>query len=402
MAQRVIQNVENDYLMCSICLGRYDDPRLLPCGHTFCKECLSGHIQQTVIDRNSRHFTCPIDRNMVSRPANRAPKDWAGLFPPDTFLSSLLTTVLQHEGGQANDRSASTKKSIRPSGNDRQFRHSNVSNDRPFHHSNASSDRSFHSNVSDDSSFPINHAGPSFDTGASFGQSHRGGGLICIDHPSRELEFFCLGCNSLVCAYCAVRGHTGQRCECISIEDATQRLRPRMEALRRRLRGQMSRVEQLSRGEAPADGVLDASRTRAMGKLDEIENNLSRFAQSCLESVEELRQQTREAGRGLVTENAQLSRLFDSIQETKLTFENVVSSNSGTDLLNWLSRMEKQADDYDTAISSSSHTNTPSVAEFVAHTVFSNFLRNPPPVGSVRVKQDAGGQSQRNQGCRLQ
>ncbi|XP_060081051.1 tripartite motif-containing protein 3-like [Ylistrum balloti] len=383
MAQRVIQNVENDYLMCSICLGRYDDPRLLPCGHTFCKECLSGHIQQTVIDRNSRHFTCPIDRNMVSRPANRAPKDWAGLFPPDTFLSSLLTTVLQHEGGQGNNRSVSIQKSDRPIGNDRPFR-SNNSNDRPYH--------------SDDSNdhFPVSHAGP------SFGQSHMSEGLTCVEHPGRVLEFFCLGCNALVCSYCAVRGHRGQRCECITMEDAIERLRPRMEALRRRLRGQMSRVEQLSRGETPADGMLDASRTRAMEKLDEIENNLSRFAQTCLESVEELRQQTRDAGRGLMTENAQMSRLFDSIQETKLTFENVVSANSGPDLLNWLSRMEKQADDYDAAISSSSQTNTPSEAEFVAHTVFSNFLRNPPPVGSVRVKHDAGRNTQRSHGCRLQ
>ncbi|OWF34793.1 E3 ubiquitin-protein ligase TRIM56-like [Mizuhopecten yessoensis] len=393
MAQRVIQNVENDYLMCSICLGRYDDPRLLPCGHTFCRECLSGHIQQTVIDRNSRHFTCPIDRNMVPRPANRAPKDWAGLFPTDTFLSSLLTTVLQHEGGQGNNTSVSIQKSGRAAGNDRSSR-SNVSNDRPFH-SNVSNDRPFHSNASDNP-FHEGHAVP------SLGQIHMSEGLTCVEHPGRDLEFFCLGCNALVCAYCAVRGHRGQRCECIAIEDAAGRLRPRMEALRRRLRGQMSRMEQLSRGDTPADGMLDASRTRAMEKLDEIENSLSRFAQTCLESVEELRQQTREAGRGLMTENAQLSRLFDSIQETKLTFENVVNSNSGPDLLNWLSRMEKQAGDYDAAISSSSHTNTPSEAEFVAHTVFSNFLRNPPPVGSVRVKHDNGGQSQRNQGCRIQ
>lgn len=398
--------------MCSICLGRYDDPRLLPCGHTFCKECLSGHIQQTVIDRNSRHFTCPIDRNMVSRPANRAPKDWAGLFPSDTFLSSLLTTVLQHESGQVNNSSSPTHKNVRSSGNDRPFRQSNVSNGRHCHRSNNfndrpfrsdfSNERQFHSNVSYDNPFPVEHAGPSFDTGPSYGQSHIAEGLTCVEHPGRELEFFCLGCNSLVCAYCAVRGHRGQRCECISIGDAAQRLRPRMEALRRRLRGQMSRVEQLSRGEAPTDGTLDVSRTRAMEKLDEIENNLSRFAEACLGSVEELRQQTREAGRGLMTENTQLSRLFDSIQETKLTFENVVSSNSGPDLLNWLSRMEKQADDYDTAISSTSQTNTPSEAEFVAHTVFGNFLRNPPPVGSVRVKQDTGSQTQHSQGCRLQ
>lgn len=97
MSERVVRNVENDYLMCSICLGRYRDPRLLPCGHTFCKQCLEDHIRQTITDRGSLYFSCPNDRTQIQRPApGMAPKDWASAFPVDTFLCSLLSAVMIH------------------------------------------------------------------------------------------------------------------------------------------------------------------------------------------------------------------------------------------------------------------------------------------------------------------
>ena len=97
MSERVVRNVENDYLMCSICLGRYKDPRLLPCGHSFCKQCLQEHIKQTVTDPLSSSFKCPNDRTRVGRPTpGLAPKHWAEAFPPYTFLGSLLSAVLLH------------------------------------------------------------------------------------------------------------------------------------------------------------------------------------------------------------------------------------------------------------------------------------------------------------------
>ena len=41
---------------CSVCLSRYDDPRVLPCLHTCCRRCLDAHVSA-----RSR-FPCPACR----------------------------------------------------------------------------------------------------------------------------------------------------------------------------------------------------------------------------------------------------------------------------------------------------------------------------------------------------
>ncbi|OWF34792.1 tripartite motif-containing protein 3-like [Mizuhopecten yessoensis] len=357
MAQRVITGVENDYLMCSICLGRYNDPRILPCGHTFCRQCLSDHIQQTVSGRSNRQFMCPIDRSPVPSPAqSRQPREWANTFPEDSFLASLLHAVHLHEDARAGGHIVVLPSRRRqpnrpaPSGsvNDPQ----NTTEEPPPPPRNLSE------------------------------------GLTCVEHAGRLLEFFCLGCNVLVCAHCAVRNHRAPRCECIAVDEAIDRLRPRVEALRQRFQNQMNHIEQISRGEIPVDMVLENSKPRVLQRLTEMETQLSRFTQICLQSVENLRQEIRESSASNTTGNPQLSLLFDAIQETKLTFDNVMQINSSPDLLSTLPRVESQADEYDAAMMAVSEYSTPSSEiEFLTNAAFNNFLRNPPPVGSINIKR---------------
>ncbi|XP_077989526.1 E3 ubiquitin-protein ligase Midline-1-like [Glandiceps talaboti] len=49
-------------LSCPICFELYSVPLLLPCGHTFCKECLKKY---RATSRGSSTLTCPTCRQMV-------------------------------------------------------------------------------------------------------------------------------------------------------------------------------------------------------------------------------------------------------------------------------------------------------------------------------------------------
>ena len=59
-------------LECSICLTDYTNPKLLPCFHVFCKECLEPLVKQ---DHDGLSLQCPICRHSTELP----PKGVAGL-----------------------------------------------------------------------------------------------------------------------------------------------------------------------------------------------------------------------------------------------------------------------------------------------------------------------------------
>ena len=323
--------------MCSICLGRYTDPKLLPCGHTFCRQCLTDHISLTVTDRAAATFKCPNDRTEIQRPEpGLHPRQWAAKFPTDTFLKSLLQAVQIYEGSSSGDKRQ--KQGLSVDQNVQYEEHATVPN-----------------------------------------------GPMCSEHPDRVNEFFCLRCNVLMCPHCAVRNHRHSSCECLSIEEALVRMQPRIQALRRRFDGQIRKIVQINSGEITPDGTLERSKTRAQHALDDLESKAAMFYQIVLQYIEDLRQQIREAGRGQMTENQQLNIVLNSVEATQRTFESLCNNNMGAEILNDLPKMEAQADEFDTATVAASQNSSTLKVEFLPHTAFSNFLRNPPPVGTIQI-----------------
>jgi hypothetical protein len=78
------QNQQLDNLIsCAICLGYFVDPRILPCSHTYCLEC----IHKTA-SSNRGEFECPmrdgtkVGKNHIdSLPINRAIRDMVDVLP---------------------------------------------------------------------------------------------------------------------------------------------------------------------------------------------------------------------------------------------------------------------------------------------------------------------------------
>ena len=48
-------------LQCTICMDRFDNPKLLPCGHTFCLRCIEGLLYSNTY-HVLRNITCPVCR----------------------------------------------------------------------------------------------------------------------------------------------------------------------------------------------------------------------------------------------------------------------------------------------------------------------------------------------------
>lgn len=52
-------------LECALCLDVFNDPRNLPCGHTFCLECLSRFVDKS---KNRKKSTSSLECSLCKRP----------------------------------------------------------------------------------------------------------------------------------------------------------------------------------------------------------------------------------------------------------------------------------------------------------------------------------------------
>ena len=325
MAERVVRNLTNDYLMCSICLGRYTDPRLLPCGHTFCKKCLEDHIRETVTDRAAVTFSCPNDRTQISRPSpDLAPKDWATAFPADSFLSSLLNAVMIHAA---------------PSGEE---------------------------NQNDD--------------------------LVCKNHKGRMKEFYCLRCDVTACPYCVVKNHKGGRCECVGIDEAVDKLRPKMESLRLKLHHQVQNARKFSNSENMEEETLRITKENAMRDLTDFETKLTFFFTTAQRQLEDMKQTILETGTGTLNENQQVAVMIQNITETIDKFDDLCNHGSGAQILDIVKKVDNQTREYDDALNTFKLASAPVQVHFVPNKDMEYVFENIPALGSIAVR--GGEQSQ--------
>ena len=78
-----LQSVVNSLLECCICLDAYQDPRILPCGHTFCLKCIQRNASQ-VCSYCKAHFSLPAT-GFQGLPKN---------FVVESFIASLPSVSL--------------------------------------------------------------------------------------------------------------------------------------------------------------------------------------------------------------------------------------------------------------------------------------------------------------------
>ncbi|VDI40065.1 tripartite motif-containing protein 2/3, partial [Mytilus galloprovincialis] len=98
MAQRAIKNVKEDVLKCPICLDPYTNPRILPCEHTLCLECLTQYITEARRSLGTfDSFICPVCKNTNEIDPQMDSDDVAKTFPVSTFLEAINQTVNLYE-----------------------------------------------------------------------------------------------------------------------------------------------------------------------------------------------------------------------------------------------------------------------------------------------------------------
>ncbi|KAM9437405.1 tripartite motif-containing protein 3b isoform 4-T13 [Salvelinus alpinus] len=90
MAQRetggtspVVRQIDKQFLVCSICLDHYHNPKVLPCLHTFCENCLQNYIPP-----ESLTLSCP-----VCRQTSILPEKGVSALQDNFFITNLMEVM---------------------------------------------------------------------------------------------------------------------------------------------------------------------------------------------------------------------------------------------------------------------------------------------------------------------
>ncbi|XP_057268644.1 tripartite motif-containing protein 3 [Pezoporus wallicus] len=89
-ASPVVRQIDQQFLVCSICLDRYRNPKVLPCLHTFCERCLQNYIPA-----QSLSLSCPVCRQTSILPERGVPA------LQNNFFITNLMEVLQRDPDSA-------------------------------------------------------------------------------------------------------------------------------------------------------------------------------------------------------------------------------------------------------------------------------------------------------------
>ncbi|XP_076117533.1 E3 ubiquitin-protein ligase TRIM45-like [Mytilus galloprovincialis] len=87
---------KEDLLNCPICSEVTIQPKILPCMHSFCKQCIHEHISNIGRSANSRitQFTCPVCRSVVKPRNPEAPVDeWSPALQYNLTLDIMISTT---------------------------------------------------------------------------------------------------------------------------------------------------------------------------------------------------------------------------------------------------------------------------------------------------------------------
>ncbi|XP_063074453.1 tripartite motif-containing protein 2 isoform X2 [Engraulis encrasicolus] len=91
----VVRQIDKQFLICSICLDRYNNPKVLPCLHTFCERCLQNYIPA-----HSLTLSCP-----VCRQTSILPERGVSALQSNFFITNLMD-VLQRSPDSSSDDSS--------------------------------------------------------------------------------------------------------------------------------------------------------------------------------------------------------------------------------------------------------------------------------------------------------
>ena len=200
-SQSLAEGVDKE-LTCAICLSRYDQPKILPCLHSYCKRCLEDMVKKS---REKKSITCP-----QCKVVHELPPQGIDGFTTFFTINNLLELLHIHENAAAETPVESIKCS---SGLDE---YPAVARCLTCSDYLCETCHTIHQKqkVTKDHDVKTLEEIKHSDKKTGVRSLHKR--KYCMEHKDKQLELYCKTCKKVICLVCAVVNHSKHDCAVIN------------------------------------------------------------------------------------------------------------------------------------------------------------------------------------------
>ena len=236
-----IQMAANTLMECGICLQVFLDPRILPCGHTFCLQCIE----------KSNCLLCSLCKRESSVPTNGLqglPKNLI----PESFFTSLSSV----------SNCAVTKSNL--NGPVEFFC---VNCWEPLCTKCGQGHAQYNKITSHSMVKKINEIDQS-----GIELHNRQGKLLCNQHKDKPIEFHCTICDKFICYSCYILFHNKH--DCVSVEDVNANLLVQLNEVEKIIKDNLTINEENMKAVKSSNEALANNESILLGEVKTLKNNI--------------------------------------------------------------------------------------------------------------------------------
>ncbi|KAJ8032932.1 E3 ubiquitin-protein ligase TRIM56 [Holothuria leucospilota] len=242
MADKVVKDLNDDFLNCCICMTHFKTPKMLPCIHSFCQGCLEKYVST----KDSNKVPCPSCRKVFDLPESGVKGLQTNFHLVNLAEKVALLEKLTSPKENAKICDSCSSQEVAAFCFDCNFA---ICSKCKSHHALFPVLRS-HTVV------PVeNVSDPKFHT-----EWKKATSPFCNFHPSEKLNFYCKTCSQLICRDCTIVQHTKPDHECTDAATQIESVKETLDRMLQKSNGKLTKAKNFVReGKQASEGVERAT-----------------------------------------------------------------------------------------------------------------------------------------------
>ena len=345
-----LQQIKEEFLVCPMCSNHYNDPKLLPCLHTFCYQCLHKYVEDNLKKQDSHEngiesrlvvFTCPVCKNDCKLILSEDKKKIVSGFSDNHLISNIMEKIDIHKADQICESCNARGPNQRAPKAEVWCQNCKISFcDTCIKAHNVIKACREHVVISlrDIRVNPLQ----------SIQNTKRE--IPCTVHKDKVLEFYCLDCRTAICSTCVAVQH--RKCEMVeTCSDSMQKIKPETEQVLKDLDSQEKSLTDWQSEHIREIEELEENKGELIKEIKTIRKNLDKhlavLEQSALKELDTKHSNAVQEVKDRLTE---IEGLKKNLENTNRFLRHLMQYGSDAEFLSIFEKVKQQIMEMNTGI----------------------------------------------------